>query len=163
MTRNFEKLKDHILSLSEADDFDAARKEWDLINVEVSEELGKCPCGQSIKEHCHIRNNLNGNTTWVGNVCIKRFIGINTGQLFAGLKRIVQNPSANPNEDLIIYADEFGYIYSKEEYQFLMNIRHKRNQSQKQIAWKKKINRRIINKIVVQKHSGSKTKLSLNL
>ena len=51
-----------------------------LEDVEVSEEFDNCPCGQEIKEHCYIRNLLNGNKTYVGNVCINRFIGINTGK-----------------------------------------------------------------------------------
>jgi len=113
---NFERLKSHILPLSNATDFEAARHEWQLVGVEVSEEWDNCPCGQDIKEHCYIKNTLNGNTTYVGNVCINRFIGIDTGNLFAGLKRIANDPSANANEDLIIHAYRLGYIYDEREY-----------------------------------------------
>src|SRR3712207_7040305 len=52
------------------------RSEWDLVAVEISEEFDHCPCGQEIKEHCYIRNRQNGNSTYVGNVCINRFIQI---------------------------------------------------------------------------------------
>src|SRR5882762_6091889 len=97
---NFERLKAHILPLSVSKYFNIARTEWALIGVEVSEEFDNCPCGQEIKEHCYIRNQLNGNTTYVGNVCINRFIGIETGGLFAGLKRIAEDGTANANEDL---------------------------------------------------------------
>lgn len=154
MEHNFERLKAHILPLSSAMDFDAARREWILIGVEVSEEWDNCPCGQEIKEHCYIQNSLNGNRTYVGNVCINRFIGIDTGNLFAGLKRVAQDPSANANEDLIIHAYRLGYIYEN-EYQFLMSTRRKRKLSEKQLVWKEKINRRIINKTVVQRRSGA--------
>jgi hypothetical protein len=153
MDHNFEQLKAHILPLSQAKTFDAARREWVLIGVEVSEEFDNCPCGQEIKEHCYIKNALNGNTTYVGNVCINRFIGIDTGNLFEGIKRIVQNASANANEDLIEHAYRFGYIYES-EYKFLMDTRRKRNLSEKQLAWKQKINRRITNRIVVRKRSN---------
>jgi hypothetical protein len=153
MEHNVERLKAHILPLSEAPFFDAARKEWQLIGVEVSEEFDNCPCGQEIKEHCYIQNIRNGNKTYVGNVCINRFIGIDTGSLFAGIKRIVKDPSANPNEDLIEHAHRFGYIYES-EYKFLMETRHKRKLSEKQLAWKQKINRRITNRIVVQKRTN---------
>ena len=88
MEHNFERLKAHILPLSNANDFDVARKEWLLIGVEVSEEWDNCPCGQDIKEHCYIENSLNGKTTYVGNVCINRFIGIDTG--FSQFKNIVK-------------------------------------------------------------------------
>jgi hypothetical protein len=152
MEHNFERLTAHILPLSQAQFFDAARKEWKLIGVEVSKEFDNCPCGQEIKEHCYIRNIHNGNTTYVGNVCINRFIGIDTGSLFAGIKRIAKDASANANEDLIEHAYRFGYIYES-EYKFLMETRHKRKLSEKQLAWKQKINRRITNRIVVQKRT----------
>lgn len=153
MEHNFERLKAHILPLSEAEDFDAARREWNLIGVEISEEFGNCPCGQEIKEHCHIQNTLNGNKTYVGNVCINRFIGIDTGNLFEGIRRIAAKDSANANEDLIIHAYRLGYIYDG-EYKFLMDTRHKRKLSPKQLAWKQKINRRIINQTVVRRRRG---------
>jgi hypothetical protein len=138
--------------LSNADDFDAAKREWTLVGIEVSEEFDSCPCGQDIKEHCHIRNYLNGNTTYVGNVCINRFIGIDTWNLFAGLKRVAEDDKANANEDLIIHAYRFGYIYES-EYKFLMDTCRKRKLSAKQLAWKQKINRRILNRTVVQRRS----------
>lgn len=152
MEHNFERLTAHILPLSVSKDFNTARTEWVLIGIEVSEEFDNCPCGQDIKEHCYIKNQLNGNTTYVGNVCINRFIGIETGSLFAGLKRIAEDDTANANQDLIDHAYRFGYIYEK-EYKFLMETRLKRKVSAKQIAWKKKINRRIIDKTVVQRRS----------
>lgn len=152
MEHNFERLKAHILPLSVSMDFNTARNEWRLVGVEVSDEFDHCPCGQEIKEHCYIQNQLNGNTTYVGNVCVNRFIGIETGNLFAGLKRLAQDDTANANEDLIIHAYKFGYIFEG-EYKFLMETRYKRKLSAKQIEWKKKINRRIINKTVVQRRS----------
>lgn len=152
MEHNFERLKAHILPLSKAKDFDAARTEWRLVAVEISVDFDNCPCGQEIKEHCYIENALTGHNTYVGNVCINRFIGIDTGTLFDGLKRIAVDDTANANEDVIEYANDRGFLYDK-EYKFLMETRLKKKPSLKQIAWKRKINRRIINKIVVQKRT----------
>ena len=149
MEHNLERLKAHIVPLSNATAFETARKEWVLIGVEISEEFDNCPCGQEIKEHCYIQNRLNGNTTYVGNVCINRFIGIETGTLFTGLKRIANDETANANEDLIQHAYRFGYIYEN-EYSFLMQTMRKRKLSDKQLEWKKKINRRIVNQTVVR-------------
>lgn len=59
---NFEHLKAHILPLSVAKIFEAARQEWELVAVEISDEWDNCPCGHEIKEHCYIRNRHNGNT-----------------------------------------------------------------------------------------------------
>jgi len=153
MEHNFEKLMSHILPLSVAKVFDHARREWNLIGIEVSEDFDNCPCGQPIKEHCHIENTLNGNTTYVGNVCINRFLGINTGNLFEGLRRITEDDSANANADLIEHAYKFGYIYES-EYGFLMRTKLKRKLTEKQVSWKKKINRRIISAAVVQRRTA---------
>lgn len=152
VTLTFEKLKDHILSLSNSQDFHAAKNEWKLVGVEIQENWNNCPCGKRIKELCYIQNQFNANKTYVGNVCVSQFIGISTGNLFDGLKRIAKDSSANANEDLILHAYQFGYIYEK-EYQFLMQTRSKRKVSDKQLAWKQKINWRIVNQTVVRKNT----------
>jgi hypothetical protein len=150
---NFEHLKAHILPLSVASHFEAARQEWDLVAVEISDEWDHCPCGQEIKEHCFIRNRHNGNSTYVGNVCINRFIQISTGNLFDGLKRIAQDDTANANHDLIEHAWRMGYLYSEKEYRFLRQTALKRNLSQAQLDWKRKINRRILAQTIVQRRT----------
>ena len=153
VSHNLKQLKDHILPLSLANIFDLARMEWDLIAVEISEEWDSCPCGQDIKEHCYIRNRYNGNATYVGNVCINRFIQIDTGNLFEGLKRIAKDESANANHDLIEHAYRMGYLYGEKEYRFLRQTVLKRNLSAAQIAWKRKINRRILSQTIVHRRT----------
>lgn len=150
---NFERLKAHILPLSVSQRFEIARTEWVLIAVEISEEFDQCPCGQEIKEHCYISNRLNGNSTYVGNICINRFIQIDTGPLFDGLKRIAKDLTANANADLIEHAYRMGYLYGEKEYTFLKETMRKRNLSDAQIAWKVKINRRIVSQTVVRKRT----------
>jgi hypothetical protein len=151
---NFERLKAHILPLSVSSIFDVARTEWTLEAIEISEEFDQCPCGQEIKEHCYISNRLNGNTTYVGNVCINRFIQIDTGNLFDGLKRIAADLSANANNDLIEHAYRMGYLYGEKEYNFLKQTMRKRLLSEAQVAWKTKINRRIVAQTVVRKRTA---------
>lgn len=153
MTQNFERLRDHILPLSLANTFEAAKTEWVLESVEVSEEFDSCPCGQEIKEHCYIRNTLTGHQTYVGNVCVNRFIGIDTGTLFDGLKRIKDDPNANPNLAVIVYAETKGFLFDKEP-EFLRATARKRKLSIAQKAWKVKINRRIVNQIVVHRRTA---------
>lgn len=150
MEHNFERLKAHILPLSQAKTFELARREWELVGIEVRKQADDCPCGKEIREHCFIRNTLTKNTTYVGNVCINRFIGIDTGNLFEGLRRIDQDRATNANEDLITHARNFGYLYDG-EYEFLMQMRRKRKLSPKQAAWREKINRRIVNRFAVQR------------
>lgn len=152
MTHNFERLQNHILPLSRASSFEAARTEWVLEFVEVSEEFDSCPCGQEIKEHCYIRNTLTGLQTYVGNVCVNRFIGIDTGNLFDGLRRIRDDPRANANLAVIAYAENKGFLFDKEP-AFLRSTVKKRKLSEAQKMWKEKINRRILNKTVVQRRT----------
>lgn len=152
MEHNFERLKAHILPLSRSKVFDVARTEWRLVDVEISEEFDNCPCGKEIKEHCYIQNRVTEHETYVGNVCINR-IGIDTGNLFDGLRRIAEDDTANANADVIEYANERGFLYDK-EYDFLISTRLKRTLSDKQRAWKQKINRRILNKIVVERRTS---------
>ena len=97
---NIETLKKHILPLSESSDFDKAKLEWKLSRVEVHEDWNKCPCGHSIKELCFIENNMNGNATHVGNVCINKFIEIDTGNIFECLKRIINDLKIFDKENL---------------------------------------------------------------
>ena len=160
MSHHFEALKVHIMPLSRAATFEEAKTEWNLVAVEISEEFDECPCGQSIKEHCYIRNQITGNETYVGNVCVNQFIGIDTGTLFDGLRRIAADPQANPNLAVIAYAAQQGFLYEKNgesiEANFLKKtaLKHKRTHSSKQLAWKEKINRRILSGTVVTKRTA---------
>jgi hypothetical protein len=148
---NFENLKSHIMPLSVSDVFDEARKEWKLIGAAVDDEWSECPCGQKIKEECYLKNKINGKETFVGNVCVNRFMGIDTGQLLQGLKRIAKDPAANANHDVIYYARENGYLFDDKEYNFLLSTANKRKLSEKQRQWKAKINRRILQGLAVSK------------
>tara|TARA_B100000700_G_scaffold330037_1_gene454279 strand:+ start:115 stop:576 length:462 start_codon:yes stop_codon:yes gene_type:complete len=148
---NFEKLKSHIMPLSESDLFDEAKKEWKLVGAVVNEEWSECPCGQQIKEECYLENKKNGKKTFVGNVCVNRFMGIDTGQLLAGLKRIAKDIYSHANHDVIHYARENGFLFDDKEHRFLLSTANKRKLSEKQRQWKAKINRRILNGLVVSK------------
>lgn len=147
----FEKLKKHILSRSVCEnDFMAAKLEWDLFDVLLTKDFGNCPCGQKILEHCFLKNRKNGRTTWVGNVCVKKFMDIDSGTLFDGLKRLRKDNSARPNRMLTEHAYKKGFLYGENEYEFLLNINRKRKISEKQESWLRKINRRILEKITVR-------------
>lgn len=121
--------------------------------VEISEEVDQCPCGKSIKEHCYIKNRLNDMETYVENVCINQFLEIETGNLFGGLKRLRDDPEANANEAVIEYARRNGFIRER-EYQFLHDTKRKRKLSSRQLSWKRKINWRILNKMLVKRRTA---------
>jgi len=69
------------------------------------------------------------------------------------LKRIANDDTANAGHDLIEYANRMGYLFGEKEYRFLHQTALKRNLYPAQIAWKRKINRRIRSKTVVNKRT----------
>lgn len=150
-THHFEKLRNHILKLSSATNFDDAKEEWSLYQVHISHDFGRCPCGVAIKEHCFLKNVKNGKQTHVGNVCVKNFMGIDSESLFSGLRRLRSNTLSKPNTAVIEYARKAGYLYGKNEYDYLMEIKRKRKLSEKQKHWVQKINRRILENIIVNR------------
>lgn len=146
-------LKQHILELSKADEFEEAVKEWTWVGVTYDPDWNHCPCSQAIKEVCHIKNKYNGNTTHVGNNCINKFLGIETGNIFSLLKRLVENNDWVIPNALIKYAKDFGYIYPS-EVAFLESLNTPRNRkrvlTEKQRNWRNKIVWRILNKVKPQ-------------
>lgn len=157
-SHHLERLKAYVLPLSRAKDFRLAKLEWRLISVEIHDHTDHCPCGQVIKELCFIQNIETNHRIYVGNVCVNNFLGIDTGNIFSGLRRLIEDPDASPNEDLIKYAYDQGLIYGDKEFKFLMDIRRKRKLSPAQAEWKRKINRRITQHVqVAEKRNNLKT------
>lgn len=137
-------LEQHILSLSNAKNINQAILEWKWVDIRIISN-SSCPCGKKpIKENCVLENKLNNNITKVGNVCVNQFIGINTGNVFSGLNRIINHPTTkNPNKALIDFAYSTKAIDQK-EHNFLNDIRNKRNLSTKQKKWRNSLNKKLI-------------------
>jgi hypothetical protein len=74
------------------------------------------------------------------------------GNLFDGLRRIRENPAANPNLAVIAYAESKGFLFDKEP-DFLRATSRKRVLTVAQKVWKEKINRRILNGTVVKRRT----------
>jgi hypothetical protein len=71
---NFATLKASILALSQATDWEVAKKEWALVEIYEADQPETCLCDHTpIIEICTIRNRLNSNNADVGNVCVKRY------------------------------------------------------------------------------------------
>src|SRR5262245_19948013 len=76
-------LRERIVALSVARSWAEANGEWDLLHAYFADEPGTCLCGHSpITEHCVLVNRRNGNTAVVGNVCVTRFLGLDTAAVF---------------------------------------------------------------------------------
>jgi hypothetical protein len=108
---NFKTLKREILALSKAVDWETAKKEWSLVDIIESDEPETCLCGHyPIIEICTIANRITKNIAEVGNVCVKRFLGIRSDLVFAGIKRIKGDITKSLNDDSIVFFKEKGVL-----------------------------------------------------
>jgi hypothetical protein len=139
---NFKQLKAEILKLSNAEDWPAARREWRLSAVYDAQQHRTCLCGHHpIREICVIVNNVNGNRTEVGNVCVKKFLGLSSDRVFQGLRRIRKDQSKSLNEDALVF---FRHLFSPPEYEFLQDTMRKRVLTHRQLNWRKALNNRVL-------------------
>ena len=141
---NFEQLRKGILALSEAKDWEGARKEWVLVDVYQSGEPDTCLCGHfPIVEICVISNRITHRSTEVGNVCVRRFLGFRSDLIFSAIKKIRKDSTKSLNADAIGFFRERGLLTTW-EYAFLQDTRAKRNLSPAQLETRKKINNKVI-------------------
>ena len=141
---NFRQLKVHILAMSQATDWEVARKEWGLVGIHDVDEPETCLCGHfPIIEICHIHNRVTGHSTDVGNQCVKRFLGLRSDLIFTAIKRVRRDPTKPLNADAISYFNERGLLNAW-EYGFLQNTLHKRKLSTAQMETRLRINQKIM-------------------
>lgn len=135
-----------IIALSVAKSWEEAKLEWDLKHVYREDEPMMCLCGHTpIIEICVLQNRCNGNLAEVGNVCVTRFLGLESDLIFAGLRRVAKNPSKALNEAATNYAHEQKWITDWEK-QFSLDTSRKRKLSAKQVLKRVEINQRILAK-----------------
>ena len=140
---NFRQLRDSILALSAAADWEVARREWSLVDVYESDEPETCLCGHSpIIEICCLSNKITGHRTNVGNRCVKRFLGFRSDLIFAALKRIRGDVSKSLNADAIVFFRERG-VLNNWEYNFAQDVLKVRNLSSAQLTTRRKINDKV--------------------
>lgn len=144
---NFKQLRDGILVLSNATDWEVAQKEWSLVNVYEADEPETCLCGHfPIMEICQISNRITGHRTEVGNRCVQRFLGVRSDLIFTAIKRIRKNISKSLNADAIAFFKERGAL-NDWEYGFLQDTKNKRNLSTAQMTARRRINAKILSAI----------------
>jgi hypothetical protein len=84
-------------------------------------------------------NRENGNTVVVGNVCVTRFLGLDSEALFRALRRIRKNPGCALSTAIVERLWELGLV-SEWERGFLQNTTHRRRLSERQRAKRTEIN-----------------------
>jgi hypothetical protein len=140
------RLIEEIIARSVAKNWDKARLEWDLKQVYREDEPQTCLCGHTpIIEICVLQNRRNGNFADVGNVCVTKFLGLESDLIFLGLKRVAKDGHKALNEAAINYAFEQCWI-NEWERDFCLNTVRKRSLSSKQAAKRTEINRLVLAK-----------------
>ncbi|MDD2600599.1 MAG: hypothetical protein PHO37_15480 [Kiritimatiellae bacterium] len=146
-TTNQHKLTREIISLSKAFTWDEAKLEWDLDAIYHQDEPDTCLCGHfPILEICVLRNRQNGNQAVVGNVCVKKFMGLPSDLVFQAVRRISKDVSRALNAEAIVHAHKSGWINGWER-DFCFDTMRKRELSYKQAVKRQQINEQVIARV----------------
>lgn len=141
---NFKRLRDAIISKSVSNDWNFAKLEWRLESVYSADEPETCLCGHHpIIEICVLRNEKNSNHAEVGNVCVKKFMGIASNKVFDCLRRIRDEITRAPNAETIDLFHRQG-VLSDWEWTFSTSTWRKRDLSPKQMDSRISINQKIL-------------------
>ncbi len=155
MSTNRFQLIERILELSVADSWDEAKSEWEIDCIEQSEEPDTCLCGHfPINELCHLINSENGNSALVGNVCVNKFLEMESKKIFDCIGRIRQDIGKAPNPDLIDFVHRKDWV---DDWQrgFLYSTFRKRKLTAEQLSIRKEINE-VILLLVTRKRGTAK-------
>lgn len=163
-----ENLINTVIEKSEANNWEEAVKEWDIVDVEEDLDCaGQCTCGkEGLRYLFTIKNRINNNIIYpIGSSCISKF-GVdnlkNEAKLKEDLFKLLH--AVENNEYITISSDLFSrklleYLYNigafvpnyyndfepKNDYKFLLDMFNKRKRSEQQ---EKKSSAIIINSII---------------
>lgn len=138
------KLTQGIIELSDADTWDEAKLEWDLAEIYHQEEPDTCLCGHDpIKEVCILINRQNENSAIVGNVCVKKFLGLPSDQIFQAARRIGKDQTKALNAEAIQHAYSRNWI-DKWKRDFYFDTMRRKKVSEKQVDKRIEINRLVL-------------------
>ena len=82
----------------------------------------------------------------VGNVCVKKFLGLPSGKIFQAIRRVASDEERSLNIETIEHAYKKGWINGWEQ-QFSLDTLRKRNLSQKQLAKRVQVNRKVLRRV----------------
>lgn len=140
-------LAQKIIQLSVADTWDEAKLEWSLLDVFKEEEPDTCLCGKfPILENCILRNRLNHRKVVVGNVCVKKFLGLPSDRIFQAINRISKGNTKALNAEAISHAYEKGWINDWER-KFYLDTMRKRTLSTGQLEKRIEINTKLLKNV----------------
>ena len=137
------QLTSGIVRLSQADEWESARKEWHLDHIYKTVRPMSCLCGHTpISNVCVLKNRLNKRTASVGNCCVKKFMGMPSDAIFNAVNRVAKDDSKSANIYTLKLALE-KRIITQWEYDFYADTMNKRKLTSKQTASRKRINQKL--------------------
>ncbi|MBN4083127.1 hypothetical protein JYU08_00410, partial [bacterium AH-315-B06] len=89
----------------------------------------------------------------VGNIYVKRFLGLRSDLIFVALKRIKKNISKSLNRESIVLFREKDLL-TDWEYNFSQNTMRKRNLTTKQLEQRERINRKVLEAVLKRGFHG---------
>ena len=138
------QLTREIIARSSSQTWDEAKLEWELFSIYRQTEPDTCLCGHfPILELCVLRNRINGNEAIVGNVCVKKFLGLPSDLIFQAIARVSKDLSKGLNTETLDHARRKGWINDWEK-EFYSDTMRKRSLSDKQLVKRVQINRKIM-------------------
>jgi hypothetical protein len=142
-TTNEYLLRKEIIARSVATQWEEAREEWDLKAIFHQTEPARCLCGHTpILELCVLQNRKNGTEAIVGNVCVKKFMGLPSDRVFQAVRRVTNDATKPLNEEAIEHAHRSGWITDWER-DFSKNTMSRRKMSDKQEIIRIQINEKV--------------------
>jgi len=134
------QLAREIVERSVSTDWARAKLEWQLEEVYRQDEPETCLCGHfPINEICVLYNTRNGCRAEVGNVCVKKFLGLPSNMIFNAIRRVAEDHTRALNAETISLAHQRGWITDWERTFYLETFR-KRSLSQPQLTKRVEIN-----------------------
>ncbi len=155
MTTNEQTLRREITLMSaDRTDWEITKMEWELDKIHLGVE--RCLCGHNpIKEICTLKNKYNQKLAIVGNCCVKKFMGIDTGTMFDVLKRVIADHTKNLTAEVVIWAWTKKWINDWEHNFYIDILSRGKKLSLKQTEKKISINDKIV-KWVKKDETGDK-------
>ena len=114
------------------------------MGIHEADEPETCPCGHfPIIEICTIRNRVTDHWTEVGNICVKRFLGLRSDLIFTAIKRIRKDQDKSLSADAIAFFHE-RRLLDEWEYKFCQSTMRLRSLTRAQFDKRREINRKVL-------------------
>lgn len=137
------QLTSRITRLSQADEWELARKEWQLDRIYKTEKPMSCLCGHTpISNVCVLKNTVNRRTASVGNCCVKKFMGLPSDTIFNAVNRVSKDDNKSANIQTLKLALEKKLI-TRWEHDFYVDTMNKRKLTTKQTTTRKRVNQKL--------------------